>query len=823
MKNIKGAIMNTKKNSFSEVSVEQLRWKCNLENADFTSTDDLKPCDKILGQERALKALDLGLDMEFLGYNLFITGKSGTGRSTTIKKLLKGRKRENIIFDDKCYVHNFKDPDMPRAISLPAGQGKQFKKDMENLVKTLRKHIPSLLESEKYQKNKDSITENFKKKQHAIVKEFEDKVKAENFTVVQIQIGPYTKPDIFPVINEKPTNLENLENMVEEGKFSREEFEKIKGKHQEFTKEINQISKKINNLQKELSKKLKELENKIVTPLVEEEIVEIQEKYNNKTVNFYLSEVKKDVLENIIHFQDKEEQTAAIPGLKIPQMRDSFIEYSVNVLVDNSDTKNSPVIIETHPSYKNLFGMIERRMDRTGHWVTDFTKIKAGSLLRANGGFLVVNALDLLLEPGVWPSLKRTLLNQKIEPETYDPFPMFSTSALKPEPVECNVKVIMIGDPLIYQLLYFKDQDFEKIFKVKADFDSVTENNDQNIYQYACFIRQLCERENLLPFDKSGIAGVIEYGVRLAGRKNKISTHFNSLVDLLREASYWAKKDNQKTIQKKHVSKAIKEKIDRLNLIENKIQEMIENGTIMIDTEGSVVGQVNGLSVYDLGEYSFGKPTRITAKTSMGRAGIINIERESDLSGKTHNKGMLILSGYLRSKYAQDKPLTISASICFEQSYSGVDGDSASSTEAYALISSISNIPLRQDIAVTGSINQKGEIQPIGGVNEKIEGFYDVCKAKGLTGTQGVIIPESNIPNLMLREDIVEAVKNNKFHIYPVKSIDHGIEILTGKKAGKKLKNGKFEKNSVNYLVDNKLLEFAVELKEFSEEENEKK
>jgi len=823
MKNIKGAIMNTKKNSFSEVSVEQLRWKCNLENADFTSTDDLKPCDKILGQERALKALDLGLDMEFLGYNLFITGKSGTGRSTTIKKLLKGRKRENIIFDDKCYVHNFKDPDMPRAISLPAGQGKQFKKDMENLVKTLRKHIPSLLESEKYQKNKDSITENFKKKQHAIVKEFEDKVKAENFTVVQIQIGPYTKPDIFPVINEKPTNLENLENMVEEGKFSREEFEKIKGKHQEFTKEINQISKKINNLQKELSKKLKELENKIVTPLVEEEIVEIQEKYNNKTVNFYLSEVKKDVLENIIHFQDKEEQTAAIPGLKIPQMRDSFIEYSVNVLVDNSDTKNSPIIIETHPSYKNLFGMIERRMDRTGHWVTDFTKIKAGSLLRANGGFLVVNALDLLLEPGVWPSLKRTLLNQKIEPETYDPFPMFSTSALKPEPVECNVKVIMIGDPLIYQLLYFKDQDFEKIFKVKADFDSVTENNDQNIYQYACFIRQLCERENLLPFDKSGIAGVIEYGVRLAGRKNKISTHFNSLVDLLREASYWAKKDNQKTIQKKHVSKAIKEKIDRLNLIENKIQEMIENGTIMIDTEGSVVGQVNGLSVYDLGEYSFGKPTRITAKTSMGRAGIINIERESDLSGKTHNKGMLILSGYLRSKYAQDKPLTISASICFEQSYSGVDGDSASSTEAYALISSISNIPLRQDIAVTGSINQKGEIQPIGGVNEKIEGFYDVCKAKGLTGTQGVIIPESNIPNLMLREDIVEAVKNNKFHIYPVKSIDHGIEILTGKKAGKKLKNGKFEKNSVNYLVDNKLLEFAVELKEFSEEENEKK
>jgi lon-related putative ATP-dependent protease len=810
--------MNIKKIGIPEVPIEQLRWYCNLEKADFTSTDDLKPCDKILGQERALKALELGLDMEYLGYNLFITGKSGTGRSTTIKKLLKDRKRESVIFDDKCYVHNFKDPDIPRAINLPAGQGKQLKKDMENLVNTLKKHIPSLLESEKYQKSKDAITENFKKKQHMIVKEFEDKVKAENFTVVQVQIGPYTKPDIFPVINEKPTNLENLENMVEEGKFSQEEFEKIKQKHQELTREITQISKKINNLQKDLTKKLNELENKIVTPLIEEETSEIQKKYRNKSIDSYLNEVKKNVLENINRFLEKEEQSLAIPGLKLPQAKDAFTDYSVNVLVDNSDTQSSPVIIETHPSYKNLFGMIERRIDRTGHWVTDFTKIKAGSLLRANGGFLVVNALDLLLEPGVWPSLKRTLLNQKIEPETYDPFPMFSTSALKPEPIECNVKVIMIGDPFIYQLLYFRDQDFEKIFKVKADFDTITENNAQNIYQYACFIRQLCERENLQPFDHSGIAAVIEYAVRLAGRQNKISTHFNSLVDLLREANYWAKREKQKIIQNRHVSQAIKEKIERLNLIERKIQEMIEQGTLMIDTKGSVVGQVNGLSVYDLGEYTFGKPTRITAKTAMGRAGIINIEREADLSGKTHNKGMLILSGYLRSKYAQDKPLTISASICFEQSYSGVEGDSASSTEAYALISSIANLPLRQDIAVTGSLNQKGEIQPIGGVNQKIEGFYDVCKAKNLTGTQGVMIPETNIPDLMLREDVVKAIKENKFHLYPVKTIDQGIEILTQKKAGQRQKNGKFEKNSVNDLVDQKLLEFAVKLKEFSEE-----
>ncbi len=810
--------MNIKKNSFPEVPAEQLRWRCNLAEYDFTSTDDLIPCDEILGQERALKALDLGLEMEYLGYNLFITGKSGTGRNTTIKKLLKDKKRKNVIFDDKCYVHNFKDPDIPRAISLPAGQGKRFKKDMENLVHTLKKHIPSLLESEKYQKSKAAITENFKNKQHEIVKEFEDKVKAENLTVVQVQIGPYTKPDILPVINEKPTNLENLENLVEEGKYPRKDFEKIKQKHQELTHEMTLISKKINDLQKEFAKKLNELENKIITPLVEEEIEEIQKKYKNQSIDDYLKEVRHNVLESINRFQEKEEQTSAIPGLNIPQIKDMFTDFSVNVLVDNSDTSSSPVIIETHPSYKNLFGIIERRIDRTGHWITDFTKIKAGSLLKANGGFLVVNALDLLLEPGVWPSLKRTLLNQKIEPETYDPFPMFSTSALKPEPIECNVKVIMIGDPFIYRLLYFRDQDFEKIFKVKADFDIVTENNKKNIYQYACFIRQLCTREHLLSFSQSGIESVIEYAVRLAGRKDKISTHFNNLVDLLREADYWAKKDKQKAIQKKHVNQAIKEKIERLNLIENKIQEMITQGTLMIDTEGLVVGQVNGLSVYDLGEYSFGKPSRITAKTSMGRSGIINIEREADLSGKTHNKGVLILSGYLRSKYAQDKPLTMSASICFEQSYSGVEGDSASSTEVYALISSIANLPLRQDIAVTGSINQKGEIQPIGGVNQKIEGFYDVCRAKGLTGTQGVIIPEINIPDLMIREDVAEAIEKKKFHLYPIKTIDQGIEILTLKKAGQRQKNGKFEENSVNDLVDRKLLELAIKLKEFGED-----
>ena len=810
--------MDIRKTNSLAVPHEQLRWYCNLEKADFSSTDDLEVCDEILGQERALKALELGLNMEYLGYNIFITGKSGTGRHTTIRMLLQDRKRTNIIFDDKCYVHNFKYPDMPRAISLPAGQGNQFKKDMENLVNTLKEHIPAILESDRHQGSKDTLTESYKKRQQTLIKDLEDKVKAENFTIVQIQIGPYTRPDILPVIDEKPTNLENLETLIAEGKMTKEESEIIKKKHQEFSKEIIQISKKISVLQKDLSSKLSELEVKMITPLVEEEAGEIKKKYNNKAIDFYLNEVQKSVLENIDRFQEKKEQTSAIPGLRLPQIKDTFPDYSVNVIVDNSDTKTSPVKMETNPSYKNLFGMIERRITQAGHIVTDFTKIKAGSFLKANGGFLVVNALDVLLEPGVWPAIKRTLLNQKIEPEAYDPFPMFSTSALKPEPIECNVKVVMIGDPFLYQLLFLRDQDFEKIFKIKADFDTVTKNDDTSVYQYACFIKRLCEREKLLPFDRSGIEGVIEYAVRLTERKNKLSTHFNKLVDLLREADYWAKQDQQQVIQKKHITIAIREKIDRLSLIENKIQEMIEEGTLMIDTEGSVVGQVNGLSIYDLGEYSFGKPTRITAKTSMGKAGIINIEREAGLSGKTHNKGVLILSGYLRSKYAQDKPLTISASICFEQSYSGVEGDSASSTEVYAIISSIADIPIRQDIAVTGSVNQKGEIQPIGGVNQKIEGFFDVCRAKGLTGSQGVLIPHLNIHDLMLREDVVEAIKNGKFHLYAVKTIDQGIEILTGRKAGERQKDGKFKKNTVNYSVDQKLLEFTLKLKKFSEE-----
>jgi ATP-dependent Lon protease len=557
------------------------------------------------------------------------------------------------------------------------------------------------------------------------------------------------------------------------------------------------------------------LDNEVISPAVKDSISDIKEKFDYGKVHQYLDEVQEDVLTNLGRFREKEETPPPIPGLVLPQPVDSFSEYQVNVLVDNSETKGAPIIVETTPNYRNLFGTIERVVERSGTWKTDFLHIKAGSFLRANGGHLIFNALDALTEPWVWPALKRTLKNQVIEIQTYDPFYFFSTSALKPEPIECNTKVILIGDAQIYYLLYGLDDDFKKIFKIKADFDSVMNKDNDKIQQYASFIRKICDEDKLRPFDKMGIAAVVEHGVRITGRQKKLSTRFHLIADLLREANYWAEKDGSDVVTEKHVDKAIDKRNYRVNLIEEKIQEMIDDGTILIDSDGSVVGQVNGLSVYNLGDYMFGKPSRITAKTSLGKAGIINIEREAEMSGPIHNKGVYILTGYLRGKYAQDKPITMSASLCFEQSYSGVEGDSASSTEIYALLSSISGLPLRQDIAVTGSVNQKGEVQPIGGVNEKIEGFFDVCKAKGLTGKQGVMIPHLNIDDLMLRKDVVEAVKERKFRIYPVKTIDQGIEILTGVEAGEKLENGRFKEESVNGLVDKKLRELGSKIKEF--------
>jgi len=735
----------------------------------------------------------------------------GTGRTTTIKQLLERLEKGDKIPDDILYVFNFKNVDEPMLITLPAGKGKLFKEAMENLIAILKTNIPEMIKSKYYAEHKDEVVETQQRKQKKILKNFEEEVAKEGFSVIQVQMGMFVKPDLVPLLKGKPTPFNQLEAMVREGKFDKKNLETLKTKYEELTGKLEEIFEQMKEIEEQTRKSLKEWDAQSITPIILGSINEIRAKFSFPKIESYLDDVEQALIKNIDLFKAKPQKE---PGEK--EAVDPFLPYRANLLINNSDRKGAPVIIETNPNYINLFGSIELAASRFGVVQTDFTKIKAGSFLKANGGYLVINALDALIEPGVWQTLKRTLRNQKLEIQNYASLFLISTTRLKPEPIECNVKVALIGDAYIYYLLYRLDEDFKKIFKVKAEFDSEMKKDNQTIKEYIAFINKISGEDDLKPFDKSGMAAVVEYGTRLAGRQKKISTRFHIIADVLREASYWAKKANKKMVSREYVEQAIEERFERVSLIEDKIQEYIEDGIIMIDVKGKVEGQVNGLSVYDMGEFAFGKPTRITARTSVGRAGVINIEREADMSGRTHNKGVLILGGYLRGKYAQKKPFSLSASIAFEQSYSGVEGDSASSTEVYAILSSLSKLPLRQDIAVTGSLNQKGEIQPIGGVNEKIEGFFDVSKAKGLTGTQGVIIPHQNIQNLMLRNDVIDAVKQGQFHIYPVKNIDEGIEILTGVKAGKRKADGEFEEGTVNYQVDEELKRLATSWKTFT-------
>lgn len=796
--------------NFKELPADLLKWSCDLEKIPFVTSDECKPCEGIIGQERALKAIQIGLDIKSLGFNIFITGMVGTGRTTTIKQLLEKMEKREKTPDDILYVNNFKNPDEPMLITLRPGKGKLFKEAIENLIEMLKTNVPEILKSKYYSEKRDSIVEFQQRKQKEILKNFEKEVAKEGFSVIQVQMGLFVKPDLVPLINGQPTPFNKLEALVKKGKFPKERLEELSKKHEKLTGKLEEIFEQMKEIEEETRRLLKRWDAESITPIIKGAINEIRSKFDYPKISEYLDEVENNLIRNIDLFKGQKREPKEI------EVIDPFLPFRVNLLIDNSELKGSPVVMETNPNYINLFGSVELVSSRFGIVQTDFTKIKAGSFLKANGGYLVINALDALIEPGVWLTLKRTLRNQTLEIQNYASLFLISTTRLKPQPIKCDVKVAMIGDAHIYNLLYYLDEDFKKIFKVKAEFDSEMKKDDKTTKEYITFIKKISDKDKLIAFDKSGIAAVIEYGTRLAGRQKKISTRFHIIADVLREASYWAQKDEKKTVSLEHVDKAIQERFERVSLIEDKIQELIEEGTIMIDTDGKVTGQVNGLSVYNMGEFAFGKPTRITARTAVGRAGVINIEREADLSGRTHNKGVLILGGYLRGKYAQKKPFSLSASIAFEQSYSGVEGDSASSTEVYAILSSLSKLPLRQDIAVTGSLNQKGEIQPIGGVNEKIEGYFEVCKVKGLTGDQGVIIPHQNVKNLMLRNDVIEAVKQGKFHIYPVKTIDEGIEILTGVRAGERKEDAVFEEGTVNYMVDEELQRLAKSWKTFT-------
>lgn len=802
-----------------KVKPEQLRWQCCPDVFEFETTDNFKAPAEIIGQQRAVDALKLGLTIKAPGYNIFISGLSGTGKTSAVKLILEEITIEGKELTDKCYVYNFKNPDMPKLLVLTAGRGRQLQHDMEGLVNALRGYLPEIFESKDFQDRRDAIIRKHREKEAKMFKEFEESLEKQNFKLIRIQVGPYIKPDIVPLIHGQPVDFEEIERLSQAGKLTKEQIDRIHAGHEKFHKELDEIMRRAAQVEEEIKDDIKKLEEEFGRFVAKPLMANLKAKYEEPPVREYLDDVEERILMDIDRFKSEAgKEGPSLPFMPPMPSEDKLIEYQVNVLVDNTGKKSPPVILETSPTYKNLFGTIETVVDRMTGTRTDHTRIKAGSLLRADGGYLAFNALDALTEPGVWKTLKRTLTYGIMEIQIGEFFPFVSVSAMKPEPIELDVKVVMIGDPMMYYLLYHYDEDFKKIFKIKADFDYVMEKNSEHISKYANFVNKLCTEEGLLPFNRKAVAQVVEYGVRTAGKQKKLSAKFSDIADLIREANFWAKQAQAKVVTDEHVEKTLEMKRKRLNLIEDKLNEMILDDDIMIETTGRKVGQVNGLAVYSLGDYEFGKPSKITAEVSMGRSGIINIEREAKLSGKTHDKGVLIFSGYLRGKFAQEKPLTLSASICFEQSYSGVEGDSASSTELYALLSSLSDVPIKQNIAVTGSVNQKGEIQAIGGVNQKIEGFFNICKQRGLTGDQGVIIPHQNVDDLMLREDVVEAVGKGQFHIYAIKTIDEGIEILTDVKAGQMKENHTYPKGTINYLVSKRLEKIAKGLKEFAPE-----
>ncbi|UCG30296.1 MAG: AAA family ATPase [candidate division WOR-3 bacterium] len=788
-----------------ELKPAQLRWQCDPKLLRFSHLKEVSSCEWIIGQPRAIDAIKLGLNVKYPGYNIFITGPVGTGRTTAITKLLDDLKVKGAL-KDLLYVNNFRNPDMPKLIELPGGQGRKFKNALRKLIRGLQTNIPDVFDSEEYQKRKQKVIEKYGNQHRTLLKNFEKEVEKQGLKLTTIQMGPYVRPAIVPIIDGKPVSLEEAEKLIKEGKLTEEDYKGFVDKIRDLEVDMAKIYSQIKDIQEAANSELEKLNEWMVKPVVANLVDDIKKRFPDEKIADYLNDVLNAIMSNLEKF------------LKKDTKEDELREYNVNVIVDNSETKDVPIIFETNPNYKNLFGTIERQAIMPGVMASDYVNIKAGSLLRANGGYLIVNAFDALIEPGVWQALKRTLRNGVIDIQVFDPFYMFNTSALKPEPITIDVKVVMIGSQMLYYLLLHQDEDFKKIFKVKADFDTVMDKSTRNINEYASFVKSICDGESLLPFSKEAIAEIVEYSVRVAGRKNKLSTRFNIIADTIRESDYWARQANKKEVRGDDVEKAIHCWRKRMNMYEEKLQEMIDNDILMIATKGKAVGQLNGLSVYQMGNYTFGRPVRITAKTSLGKAGIINIEREANLGGRTYNKGVLILSGFLRSRYAQDQPMAIDATLGFEQSYSEVDGDSASSAEVYAILSALADVPLSQEMAVTGSVNQNGEVQAIGGVNEKIEGFYEVCKAKGLTGKQGVVIPRANVDDLMLKQEIVDAVTKKKFHIFAVKTIDEGIELLTGMKAGKRKKTG-FEKDSINYHVSQRLAAYANKMKGFAKPE----
>jgi lon-related putative ATP-dependent protease len=798
----------------NKLAPEALHKRCDPDMFTFKTTEDIPGIPGTIGQEKALKALDFGLSVDSTGYNIFALGDSGTGKMTTIMAALKEKAAKETVPQDWCYVYNFKDPDTSTSLSLDPGHGVIFQKEMEDLIKTLRVEIPKAFESKEYEMQKGRIIEEFQQKQSEYFSRLDEEAKTKGFAVKR---GP-TGVLIVPIKeNNEMLSKEEFEALDEKDRKKMEETGRM------FQEKLNDVVRVLRDADKLVRDMLVKLERMIALDLIGPLIEVMKTKYKNfEKISQYLHDVKEEILSHLDEFRTQEEQPSPIPFLKMPKGEPSFIKYTVNVIVNNGNCKGAPVIFESNPTYLNLFGRIEYKVSY-GMATTDFTMIKAGALHRANGGYLVIDTLDLFKNPLSYDALKRALKNKEIKiEEILEQYRMISTSGLKPEGIPLNTKVVLVGNPYIYYLLYSLDEESRELFKVKADFDSRMDRTPETMMQYAGFIAHCQREEKLLPFDRSGVATIIEYSSRFADHQDKLSIKFSTIMDLMRESHYWAKKSGSAIVKGEHIKKAMDEKVFRVNRVEERMREMTLEDTIIVNTEGTKVGQINGLAVLDFGDYSFGKPSRITAKTFTGKAGVVNIERETKMSGKIHEKAILIISSYLGSKYAVRNPISLSASITFEQLYEMIEGDSATCAELYALLSSISGVPLKQSFAVTGSMDQNGDVQPIGGVNQKVEGFFELCRMRGLDGTHGVIIPRRNAKHLLLKQEVVDAVRAGQFSIYTIDRMEEGLEILTGTSAGELQEDGTYPEGTINYLITKRLTEIgeALEKKKDQEENN---
>lgn len=786
----------------------ELRWRCDPKTFAFSSTAEIPLLQEFVGQDRALQAIEFGLAVEKPGYNIFVTGLTGTGKASAIHAYLQRAVARRLAAGDDqpvfdwCYVHNFDDPDRPAALRLPVGRGAEFKAQMAGLLNTLRQLIVRAFSEERYQNARQRIAAEVAERQQRLWQEIDSAARQAGFL---LQMGP-TEVSLIPLLEGQPATPAQVMALAQE---QRAELER---RHNEVAKLIGEAMQQAQLLQREGADKVGALDAKVAEAVVSVSFAETAKHFQDlPEIVAYLQRLQAQTMERIDLFRGREAAEDGKEPLHGPPGRaeDPFLPFRINVFVDNSRTDGAPIIVEHHPTFTNLFGRIERR-PVMGGYVTDHTMLKPGSIALANGGYLVTTAREVFANPGVWEGLKRALRNREVRIE--DPSEMAGMAAvqgLKPQPIPLDIKVVLISDNVLYRLAWLSDEDFSELFKVKAEFDRQVDRTDANLQVYASFIATCCETEKLLHFDREGVAAVLEQAARDVGSQTKLSARFGQVRDLVREADHWARQAGATTVSAAHVCRAVAERINRVNIVQEHLREMIEQGVILIDVDGASVGQINALSVLDLGDIAFGVPTRITARTFAGRSGVVNIERESQLSGRTHDKGVLILCGLLGARFAQRRPLSLSASLCFEQSYEGVDGDSASSTEYYALLSSLSGLPIDQSLAVTGSVNQKGQVQAIGGVNEKVEGFFDVCRAKGLTGRQGVIVPRANVPHLMLRGDVVEAVAEGRFHIYAVDNVDEGIELLTGVPAGVEGPDGTYPEGTVNALVAARLEQLA--------------